>query len=99
MVAIHTSRGRRFSRGLGFIRELAADAFPEPAKATSPNPREVLCKKFLRVIVRFTSFPFLLNFQGFCKIEVRHTLKRKNCLLIFSFQTINYYPADTYLII
>ena len=26
----------------------------------------------------------------FCKIEVRHTLKRKNCFLIFSFQTVSY---------
>jgi hypothetical protein len=62
MVATQTSRGRRFSRGLGFIRELAADPFPEPAKTASPNPREVLRKKFLRVIVRFTFFPFLLDF-------------------------------------
>jgi len=58
MVAIHTSRGSRFSRGLGFNLEFAADAFLAPAKATSPNPREVFCKKFLRVIVRFTFFPF-----------------------------------------
>jgi hypothetical protein len=29
-------------------------------------------------------------FNEFCKIEVRHTLKRKNCFLIFSFQTVGY---------
>jgi len=61
MVAIHTSRGRRFSRGLGLICGFAVDPFRAPAKKTSPNPREVFFKKFRRVIVRFTFFPFPMD--------------------------------------
>jgi len=61
MVAIHTSRGSRSSRGLGLNLGFAADAFLAPAKTASPNPAEVFCKKFRRVIVRFTFFPFPLD--------------------------------------
>jgi len=35
----------------------------------------------------------------FCEIEVRHILKRKNCFLIFSFQTATSYSKSTYGII
>ncbi len=37
--------------------------------------------------------------DDFCKIEVRHTLERKNFLLIFSFQTVRCCIIDSYLII
>ena len=32
----------------------------------------------------------ILDFDEFCKIEVRHTLKRKKSFFVFSFQTVSH---------
>lgn len=54
-MATQISRGRRFPLGLGFTLWFAADPFVALAKTDSPNPSDVLRKKFRRVIAGFTS--------------------------------------------